>query len=432
MSAPLALVLAYRQTAKVAFNILVGALEQDPRTAELPIDFVTRQRSLAAAARERLEAGCERVLVAWSFYSPDFALIRAELAAFRQELDDPRVLHVAGGVHASAEPEATLRAGFDLAPVGEGERLVIELCAALSAGRDPRVEGVATLEPGAGGELALVRRGRGATVELDDWPPFAVRHDRLGPIELTRGCIYACGFCQTPFLNRARFRHRSLENVRGWVRHLVSRGFRDYRFLSPTSLSYGSQGPEPDLAALEALLAMVREEIGPQRRLFYGTFPSELRPEHVTPAALRLLKRYVSNDTLIVGGQSGSQAVLDATHRGHSVAAIEAAVRTCLSEGFRPHVDFIFGLPGEGPPDVEATLQLAERLAALGARVHGHTFMPLPGTPLRDAPPGQVSEDTRRRLHRLAARGGLYGQWERQEDFAAELARGRALPRAAR
>ncbi len=359
----------------------------------------------------------------WSFYSPSFGEVARRLSALRAELDDPRVLHLAGGVHASAEPEQTLRAGFDLVAVGEGERTIVALAQALLAGEDPRVSGIWDLDA----EGALRRRGRGEVVDLNDWPPFAVRHDKLGPIELTRGCIYACSFCQTPFLNRARFRHRSLENVRGWVTHLRERGFRDYRFLSPTSLSYGSHSTEPDLDALEALLAMVREVIGPERRLFYGTFPSELRPEHVTPRALRLLKRYVDNDSLIIGAQSGSARVLEATHRGHGVEVIEQAVRCALEEGFRPDVDFLFGLPGETPADVADSLALAERLADLGARIHGHTFMPLPGTPLRDAAPGSLAEPTRRRLDRLAARGALYGQWRRQEQVAAQLAR-RALP----
>lgn len=403
--------------------MLVGALETDPRAAELPVDFVSRQADLRGAIEARLAAGYGPLVVGWSFYSPSFGEAARRLRALRAELDDPRVLHLAGGVHASAEPEQTLRAGFDLVAVGEGERTVVALAQALLAGEDPRVRGIWDLDEAG----ALRRRGKGEVVDLNDWPPFAVRHDKLGPIELTRGCIYACSFCQTPFLNRARFRHRSLADVRRWVTHLRRREFRDYRFLSPTSLSYGSQSTEPDLEALEALLAMVREVIGPQRRLFYGTFPSELRPEHVTPRALRLLKRYVDNDSLIIAAQSGSARVLEATHRGHGVEVIEQAVRCALAEGFRPDVDFLFGLPGEAPADVEDSLALAERLADLGARIHGHTFMPLPGTPLRDAAPGSLAERTRRRLDRLAARGALYGQWRRQEQVAVQLAR-RALP----
>lgn len=417
---PLTVVLDYRQAAKTSFNVLVGALERFPDTAATPVAFVSRERSLAAEVRAALGAS-ERVLVLWSFYSPDFADRAASLAAVRAEVGDARAVHVAGGVHATAEPLLTLRAGWDLVAQGEGERLVVDLVRAARDGADQRaVRGIAHLDAAG----ALVPGGRGETVVLDEWPPFAPAHGRLGPIELTRGCIYACGFCQTPFMNRGRFRHRSLPEVLRWVRLQKEAGFRDYRFVTPTSLSYGGPGPEPDLAAVEALLAGVREVIGPSpgARLFYGTFPSEVRPEHVTPEAMALLRRYVDNTSVIIGAQSGSDAVLARTHRGHDVAAVRRAVPIALAAGFVPHLDFIFGLPGETAADVEATLRLAEELGALGARVHGHTFMPLPGTPLRDAPAGALAPEARARLDRLAARGALYGQWERQAAIAQDLA----------
>lgn len=417
---PLTLVLDYRQAGKIALNVLVGALETSPDTAAVPVVFVPRERDLTSELARALETS-QRVLVLWSFYSPDAVEQARRLAEVKAHVGDARVTHVVGGVHASAEPLRCLREGWDLVAVGEGERTVGDLVRAALAGADLReVRGTAHVD--AGGKL--VQRGRGDVVTLDDWPPFAPAHGRLGPIELTRGCIYACGFCQTPFMNRARFRHRSLDNVLRWVRVQKAAGFRDYRFITPTSLSYGGPGPDPDLEAVEALLRGVREVIGPSpgARLFYGTFPSEVRPEHVTPEAMAMLRRWVDNTSLIVGGQSGSDAVLARTHRGHDVAAVERAVTIALEGGFEPHVDFIFGLPGETPDDVEATLRLAEALAARGARVHGHTFMPLPGTPLRDAAPGRIDARTRARLDRLAAGGALYGQWARQEGLAQDLA----------
>jgi len=420
MSAPLAIVLAYRQTGKVALNVLVGALETDPVTAAVPVDFVGRQASLADAIEKALLRS-QRVLVLWSFYSPDAPVIAAELAAVRAAGPGaPRVLHVAGGVHATAEPEATLGLGFDLVGLGEGERTVVDLVTSLLQGGDGRVQGTAW--PGGSG-------GKAEPVVLESWPPFAEAHGRRGPIEITRGCIYACSFCQTPFMNRARFRHRPLEDVLRWVRIQRESGFVDYRFISPTSLSWGTQGLVPDLAALDALLGGIREVIGRDRRLWYGTFPSEVRPEHVTPEVLALLARWVDNRTLIIGAQSGSERVLARSNRGHDVPAVERAVGVALEAGFVPHVDFIFGLPGEEPDDVEATLALAERLADRGARVHGHTFMPLPGTPFRKEAPGRIEAAARRRLDRLAARGRLYGQWARQEGIAQSLAARRAAGR---
>jgi len=75
-------------------------------------------------------------VVAWSFYSPDAARAAADLAWLPAHA--AAALHVAGGVHATAEPAATVRAGFDVVIAGEGEAAFVELVAAIRAGRAPR------------------------------------------------------------------------------------------------------------------------------------------------------------------------------------------------------------------------------------------------------------------------------------------------------
>ncbi len=91
-------------------------------------------------------------------------------------------------------------------------------------------------------------------------------------------------------------------------------------------------------------------------------------------------------------------------------------------------VDFVVGLPGEQEGDRAATRRLMARLAEEGARVHAHAFLPLPGTPWRDAPPGRVDDATRALLHRLESGGRAFGQWRRQERLAGELSQRRARP----
>jgi radical SAM superfamily enzyme YgiQ (UPF0313 family) len=203
---------------------------------------------------------------------------------------------------------------------------------------------------------------------------------------------------------------------------------RDYRFITPSALSYGAEGEEVNLSAVEGLLATVRETAGPDARIFFGTFPSELRPEHVSPAALAILRRYVYNDNLIIGAQSGAPSVLERSGRGHDVEAVRAAVRYSLEAGFKVNVDFLFGLPGETEEEVRRSLALAEELARLGARIHGHAFMPLPGTPYKDAPPARLSPETERVLKHLVAQGQLYGPWQGHVDRAERLARLRKAP----
>jgi B12-binding domain/radical SAM domain protein len=220
---------------------------------------------------------------------------------------------------------------------------------------------------------------------------------------------------------KARFRHRSVANVREHVRAMVSGGLHYVRYVSPTSLSYGAEDATANLAAVEELLAAVRAELPAGGKQYFGTFPSEVRPEHVSAEALALIARYASNRSLVIGGQTGSERLLAATHRGHDVAAIERAVALCAEAGFRADVDFLFGLPGENDRDREDTIALAERITARGARVHAHSFMPLPGTPLAGSIPTGIAPALRDAVARLEARGAVYGQWRRQAHAAEEL-----------
>src|SRR5512134_1387367 len=97
---PVTVVWAYRRTGKFAFHVLTGSLETDPRTARVPIEFGNGVEAVVAAVQQALARGA-RVLVGWSFYSPDFATLTKELRAVKARIDDPRVLHAAGGVHAT-------------------------------------------------------------------------------------------------------------------------------------------------------------------------------------------------------------------------------------------------------------------------------------------------------------------------------------------
>ncbi|MBL8912180.1 MAG: TIGR04013 family B12-binding domain/radical SAM domain-containing protein [Archangium sp.] len=414
-----AVVFSFRSPGRYALTTLTGAIEGADDLRSVTVVHPRNTAEVIACIGEQLDLGRE-VIAGWSFYSPSFPECADELREVRAA-EKRAFLAVAGGVHATAEPRQTLDAGFDLVCVGEGERVILEAIRAVRDGRPPStIPGCARLETGAGD--VVKQEARPPRIELDQFPPFAPRHEYFGPIEITRGCIYACRFCQTPYFSKARFRHRSVENTAHWVSTMREAGKRDLRFVSPTSLSYGSQDESVHLDAVEALLARSKEALGPEGRVYFGTFPSEVRPEHVTPEALALIKKYCANDNLVIGGQSGSDRVLQASMRGHDVSAIIHAVKISLAHGFVPNVDFILGLPGEAVDDLRASVNVMRQLGELGARVHAHTFMPLPGTPFRDAAPGQVDDETREELDRLASQKLLYGQWKLQERVAAEMA----------
>jgi len=410
----------YKQTGKYALNVLAGALDQHSFTRRHAIEFITQHNDLIDRINAVNRSG-NTCLVCWSFYSPQFNQIRRELQHIRQQTG-PHTIHLAGGVHATAEPLQTLVAGFDYVGIGEGEQIIVDAVTAhLTRQSMETVKGIASLKAG-----QLIRNGRGEYIDLDDYPAASLRYKKFGPIEITRGCIYACRFCQTPYVNKARFRHRSIDVICETARHMKQNGLRDYRFISPTSLSYGSQDESVNLDAIEQLLSAMRSILGHEGRLFFGTFPSEVRPEHVTPRTLALLKRYVDNDNLIIGGQSGSEQVLQNSRRGHGVDEVVRAVELTVRSGFRPNVDFLYGLPGETREDAQATLKLALKLSDMGARIHNHTFMPLPGTPYRNEQPGDIDGETQSQLVRLTSQGKAYGKWQGQMKLARQLAENRS------
>ena len=392
---------------------LTGALEVDARTRSLDLRFVWQDERLISRLRS-LGQETDRLVVALSFATANLHKVAALLDELRSLAPAPFV--VAGGPHPSARVEEVLRLGADAVVGGEGEEALPALLERLLAGESPAgLPGVAML--GQGDEV--LRGPRAKPVDLDAYPPIGVEHRRFGPIEITRGCPCACAFCQTSFLFGGRMRHRSVKSIVAWVERAMEQGYSYARFVSPNAFAYQSEdnGRSVNLDAIERLLREMALLMG-QKLVYFGTFPSEVGPETVTPEAVALVRRYCGNDNLIVGAQTGSDRLLQALHRNHTVADIYRAAETIVAGGLRPVVDLIFGLPGEDAQDVAATLRLMEDLVDMGALLHTHTFMPLPGTPLEDAPPGQVDPALHPLLDRLASQGHQIGQWRKQEEIA--------------
>jgi len=194
---------------------------------------------------------------------------------------------------------------------------------------------------------------------------------------------------------------------------MFANNMRDLRFIAPNALGYPHWRQ-----LLEALQPLRRKGA----RVFFGSFPSEVRPESLTPANLKVLKRCCDNVRIVVGVQSGSDATLKRLRRGHTVADAEAGIRYALEVGFAVEADFIFGFPEEVEPEgeLERSLWFAERLAELGAKIHAHWFLPLPGTDMSGMRPCRPSERLERRLQRLLGRAGT-GKWRAQRRIAEKL-----------
>ncbi len=321
-----------------------------------------------------------------------YSLNQVNLPGLLREMASADCITIAGGPSASARWEEVMRIA-DYVVVGEGEWTLPRLLEMIEEGRDEPVPGTATSAHG--------RVPSDHSVILDAYPAFARGR---GFIECTRGCPHSCAFCQTSRLFPGGMRHRSLDACMQASRHLS-----DIRFVTPNAFSYGSDGRTPRFEKVRRLLTHLSRT---DARIWFGTFPSEVRPEFVTDTALELITGYCANRRLHFGIQSGSDRVLERLGRGHTVADGLRAVERTLDHGLVPVVDLILGFPFETDEEQAETVALAVDLAGRGCQLHVHGFLPLPGTPLAGLPPRPPIAAARRVIGRLALAGKATGSLE--------------------
>ena len=342
----------------------------------------------------------KRIILAYSFTTLQMMKVYEEIREIKIRFND--IYFIAGGPHATADPEGTLALGFNTVFVGEGERTLTDFTYLVEKG----------------GELPdgeIINDNNQEPVSIDDYYPVCHRHNLCGPMEITRGCFYNCHFCQTPRLFRKTIRHRSIESViRGIEKADHYNGQRLY-FLSPNAFSYqAKRAGEINYEAIEELLKSVKE-CG-VKDLDIAYFPSEIRPECINEQTLELLEKYCSNKKIAIGIQSGSKPVLKRTCRTSGIEIPLNAVALARSRGFTSHCDFIFGFPDETQEEVDESIEIMTLLIKkYDARIHCHFFMPLPMTPLWNSTPTHLSEKTKNILNKMRNWGKLDGWWEEQE-----------------
>ena len=305
---------------------------------------------------------------------------------YRDEIAGADGITIVGGPHATACP-AEVAAYADYVIVGEGEYTLPRLLEEIEHGGSGNISGVATRDD---------HKPAASCVRLDAYPAFS---DKQGFVEISRGCPFACGYCQTPQIFGHCMRHRSIDTIAEF-----SNRYEHARFVSPNAFAYGSDGIHPRWEKIEALFKRLSHQI------FFGTFPSEVRPEFICKESLSLVNRYCTNTKLHFGAQSGSDAVLKRLHRGHTVDDVIHAVDLCTESGITPVVDFIVGFPFESDDDQLATVKLIRQVTRSG-KVHIHRFIPLPGTPLAGTTARSLLPETEKVFGSLALTGRLTGSW---------------------
>ncbi|MHA1194052.1 MAG: TIGR04013 family B12-binding domain/radical SAM domain-containing protein [Promethearchaeota archaeon] len=417
MHSKIALVLYYQKDNIFSFNALVGAVESESYLSGINIFFIRKKEDLINKIKKLISSDVE-VILGLSFFTTQIWEIHELVSLLRKKFAE-KVIIMAGGSHPTGDPSGTLKMGIDIVVIGEGEQTLIELLKKIKdKGNIKLAKGIALLD----NEDNTYFTGKREPIDLNQYPPLPQKNIQFGAIEITRGCPYMCYFCQTSYIFGTTPRHRSVDSICKVIEFMKKFNKNDIRFITPNAFSYGSiDGKSLNLPKLEELLAKIKAILPPKGKIFLGSFPSEVRPEHVTKDTLRLVLKYAANDNLVLGAQSGSQKMLDACNRGHNTEDVYNAVKLTINSGLKANVDFIFGLPNENDEDIELTFSFMKKLTDIGARIHAHAFMPLPKTPFAKMPVKLFTPAFKKQIELLNRRGILYGDWKKQEKLALKI-----------
>ncbi|MBN1566475.1 MAG: TIGR04013 family B12-binding domain/radical SAM domain-containing protein [Acidobacteria bacterium] len=390
MIAKHALIFYYHRLNCYSFNALAGALDGDPSLADSRVTLATNADNLRAVTAAALKHH-HRAIVALSVMTCQFEEMRRIIRQLRADCGE-KVVVLAGGPHVTACAEEALDAGVDVAFRGEAELNFPGVIRSLFEG-----QAVHSLQS------SPVR------VDMDSFVSISPKRGMFGPIEITRGCAFACSYCQTSHIFGTKLRHRGIDNIVRQAASLRSGNRKVVRLLSPNAFSYGSNdGRQLNMKAMRELLSALRQTMTSKARILFAHFPSEARPEHITPDTLDMLKEFADNDEIVIGAQSGSSRMLEVCNRSHSVENVLTAVRLARKYGYKVIVDFIYGLPGETDEDMRESLKVMQEVVHLGARIHPHIFAPLPQTPFAKAEPGRIAPLFQQALNGFKSQKSIY------------------------
>lgn len=218
-------------------------------------------------------------------------------------------------------------------------------------------------------------------------PNLEIVHDRYG-VEVQRGCMRGCRFCQAGYVYRPE-RQRSPETIRNLVREGIRRtGTEEYSLLS---LSLG------DYNCIEPLLLSLMNEHAEKKAAI--STPS-MRLESVTPAIMDQISR-VRKTSFTVAPEAGSDRMRAVINKVIDEQVLIELVSQLFSKGWRTiKMYFMLGLPTETDDDLRAIMDLAARsrwaakkhCSSPNITVSVSSFVPKSHTPFQWSPQVSLEE----------------------------------------
>ena len=334
---------------KVDVVIIDGRLEADPA------------RAVAEAAKGALCVGVT-VLTGAPIHDA-LAVSRAVKAA------EPSCAVVWGGWHPSLfADECLAEPSVDIVVTGQGEEAFRDVIARLIDGervRGPVSRPLHDLNTFPAHDYSLIRVER----------YFALKRSRQIDYISSQGCRFRCAFCADPAVFARGWTGLAPERIGDEVERL----HRRYRL---DDLAFQDETFFTHAARVDALAEQFL------RRKLPITWTATLRADQACRLGDGLFAKAVRSGLrrVMVGVESGSQAMLDRLQKDMKLDQVRQTAAMCMRHGVGAIFNFIVGFPGESEAEMRATLGLAKRLRQSNPEFETPIFYyrPYPGNPMAE------------------------------------------------
>ena len=236
-------------------------------------------------------------------------------------------------------------------------------------------------------------------IEKFDRLPEARAAGATAFVSIMEGCSKYCTFCVVPY-TRGEEISRPFAQVLREVQTLSRQGVREVTLLGQNVNAYAGPMEDGTLADLATLIHFIAAVPGVERIRFTTSHPLDFNDS--------LIEAYANvpklNNFLHLPVQSGSDRILAAMKRGHTVLEYKQKLRKLRT--VRPDIcistDIIVGFPGESDPDFAATMNLVEEAGF--DQSYSFIYSRRPGTPAAALPDEVPHEVKQRRLEMLQRR----------------------------